>query len=646
MKLPGDIHVFPFMRNLGAKLLHPPGWLLFPLAVIIFSAFYVPWLPYHIFSKGLDASWIEALHYAFETKKQFGSEIVFTYGPLGFLAFWMYIPTTYHWIFIIHTLLFILYSEACWHLIRQQIFNAWACFFIFAGVFITSFPPHENFFSTACFLTFLVFYFSNNSFSFRNFLLTLALALISLIKVSYLFMVLPIVLMSVCQSLFSRRIPWIGLCFLFFFLLFWKLAGQEFSHLPSYFLNSKEIISGYAETMAHPKAPHLPLPGILYLFNGALLIFAAAISCKNFSPYGRLSLPLLLAWFLFLNFKICFVRMDFMHLKSGFLAALAIGFLCFPFFWKQSTRFLWRFFIILLLVSSTTLVGTTFKSAGSFLKEGVSAFSSLPTQFSLVRKINFSNLHQDRVRDIVDEFPVPTNLGSVDSYAIELSFIFAHRLNYRPRPTIQSYVAYTEKLAELNAAHLRGPSAPDSIFFEFPRCTGECIESFFDTLSWPEIATRYVPKAMAKDIILLKKVSSPLSYSLKPVSSVKTNWGTMIPIPEASSGKVWVKIQVQPRIRNKLLSFFYKPVPVKMRLKNQAGTIQDVYFSPSLIKGGFLLSPLVRNVHDFNKAFYLPGQFPSDLIVSELGIVAEKGFEAKKFFHEEIEISFFELQIK
>ena len=62
---------------------------------------------------------------------------------------------------------------------------------------------------------------------------------------------------------------------------------------------------------------------------------------------------------------------------------------------------------------------------------------------------------------------LPKVHGSVDIYPWGQSFLLARDMDYRPRPVIQSYLAYTQKLEELNAAHLRGKNAPDWIFFSF-----------------------------------------------------------------------------------------------------------------------------------------------------------------------------------
>ena len=65
-----------------------PAWLRQTLAwtalyiVLVASIFNFPLMP----SSGLDPSWRMALGYLFEHGMQFGHDVVFTYGPLGFVV--------------------------------------------------------------------------------------------------------------------------------------------------------------------------------------------------------------------------------------------------------------------------------------------------------------------------------------------------------------------------------------------------------------------------------------------------------------------------------------------------------------------------------------------------------------------------------
>src|SRR5205085_8673281 len=61
---------------------------------------------------------------------------------------------------------------------------------------------------------------------------------------------------------------------------------------------------------------------------------------------------------------------------------------------------------------------------------------------------------------------LPAVDGSVDAFSWTQRSVLASGLDYRPRPVIQGYAAYTPKLAAINAAFLRGERAPDNVLFD------------------------------------------------------------------------------------------------------------------------------------------------------------------------------------
>src|SRR5438046_1733097 len=54
-------------------------------------------LPTFLPEPSSDVSWAAVLHYAWAANWQFGRDIVFTYGPLGFLHPGIYMPETWPW---------------------------------------------------------------------------------------------------------------------------------------------------------------------------------------------------------------------------------------------------------------------------------------------------------------------------------------------------------------------------------------------------------------------------------------------------------------------------------------------------------------------------------------------------------------------
>src|ERR1017187_2730695 len=70
----------PLPPLLPARISRALGWSALYLVLVV-SIFNFPLMP----SYGLDPSWRMALGYMFEHGMQFGHDVVFTYGPLGFV---------------------------------------------------------------------------------------------------------------------------------------------------------------------------------------------------------------------------------------------------------------------------------------------------------------------------------------------------------------------------------------------------------------------------------------------------------------------------------------------------------------------------------------------------------------------------------
>ncbi len=80
--------------------------------------------------------------------------------------------------------------------------------------------------------------------------------------------------------------------------------------------------------------------------------------------------------------------------------------------------------------------------------------------------------------------------GGADLYPVDQAVIIANTTRWDPRPVFQSYAAYTPFLAELNAAHLAGPSRPQTLLFRVAAIDGR-FPALDDGPSWLSILSSY-----------------------------------------------------------------------------------------------------------------------------------------------------------
>jgi len=209
--------------------------------------------------------------------------------------------------------------------------------------------------------------------------------------------------------------------------------------------------------------------------------------------------------------------------------------------------------------------------------------------------------YADSLRDIRESSPLPSLQGTSDIYPWNQASLIAYGAKYDPRPIFQSYSAYSPELARINADHLTGSKAPDSVLFS-ARTGGTCLRHFpptDDSLSWPALLTQYDLESSTGDFLFMKKSPNPRPYSLTPISRFTTTFGETIKVPTINAGPVWVEISVKPTRAGKLLSFLYKNPELYLKICTVGGKPRTYRVVAGQTEVGFLLSPAIDDNESF-----------------------------------------------
>src|SRR5882724_2475497 len=247
---------------------------LFRLAGVTFAVIYIfsRFIPAASFNDyvtydHIDNSWALALHAAFAERLQFGTEIIFTYGPWGFLAR-NYDPRTYLLSVIIWSGLALVFLSGGWQLVRGlrgNRFYAWVWLVLLAALATT---PLGNDFDTRLvlflMLPLLLHFFTERTGPIKA-ALVVALGCLSLVKFTGLIeAALVVVLISADDVFRRRRFPWALPLWAASLLCFWLLAWQRLDGFGPFLLNSWQITAGYMESMMLPgNAPFWSLWGFV-----------------------------------------------------------------------------------------------------------------------------------------------------------------------------------------------------------------------------------------------------------------------------------------------------------------------------------------------------------------------------------------------
>ncbi len=98
--------------------------------------------------------------------------------------------------------------------------------------------------------------------------------------------------------------------------------------------------------------------------------------------------------------------------------------------------------------------------------------------------------HETQLQKIREANPIPDVDGSVDVFPSKLIVGFAHGLEMRPRPILQSYAAFTPALIERDAQHFRNTKAPDHVLISVGEIDGR-LPTLEDSRAWFELLSNY-----------------------------------------------------------------------------------------------------------------------------------------------------------
>lgn len=548
------------------------------------------------------------MHLSFLKHLQFGTDILFTFGPWGFL-YGGYHPQTHLLSALVWFVLALIFWRAAWCAGSFAFKNELAvAAWIMVVASITAVPVVLNIDARLlCWpllLLLLHFFGENRPLTITEALVIASMGLLSLIKFSVLIQCTAIVAIVGVDTLWRRkRFPWTVVLFGGSLLLFWLLAGQRLSSLAPFLRNSSQITSGYTEAVMESGVNETK-----YLY-GFIVVAMAVAATAAFALWKRLRffgvLPFgALCFLLFTAFKYGFVRVDAHQAVSALLLlliALAVLLILWPILQTQKwpTR----------VAAGVPAMAAFLFAIFSFGRcEQAPLLLQMAQTLSLEKWVGpielfyngplFEKVWQQYLADYREQFPLPPVKGDADLYSWNQMELFAHGISYRPRPIIQSYSVYTPFLNELNAAHLRTDKAAQNIIFDAGTIDNR-YTSLEDSLSWPELLTRYDVQQVEFPFILLAKSEHPRQFKRTPLEEATIQFGETFRLPATSNTVLWAEIEVDPTPIGSLISALFKPPELLLETTHADGKSHAHRFVPGIARAGFVLSPFVKDCTSF-----------------------------------------------
>jgi len=492
---------------------------------------------------GLDLSWMGGLYMAVEDGKQFGTEIVFTYGPLGFLV-WPGLWSS--WLgalaFTFSGAIYILFTVAFVGSLRRGFGLPVAG--LVAFLYLATVPDAEQLpLVLAVALAFLALREQRPDRAVT--LLALGGGLLSaigiLVKLSVGPPILVICLLGMVGARADRR-QWafFAASSLGGLIALWLLTGQALGNLWDYGVNGAQVVSGYSEAMGLGGAAD---------WEGAVLVLAAvgvvvAAACARFrDTRARVCATLLTAVAAFASFKYGIVRFEPFHLSLGLSALLGIWFLL-PWPRRRAAALLVAGAAIGAIVVHTYPTAPRLDVVANLkaARDGAELLVRPGLRQGRVDEAR-ANLQaayalEPRILAAVGDRPV-----SIDPW--EIGVAWAYDLNWSPLPVFQNYTAYTADLDRLNAAAIEDPEGPQAILRSNPEeilpMGARSFEGRLPAWDPPQqnfaTACNFAPAATSPTWQVLIR-TRPRCGPPRPISQRRAGAGEDVAIPRARRGEI------------------------------------------------------------------------------------------------------------
>jgi hypothetical protein len=581
---------------------HPsPAWirdvLLAVCTFVVFAALLPPWSP-QPFVDGLDSSWNAALAVALTRGLAFGRDIVFTYGPLGFLSTQGYWPGLLGSSIALKLLLALAIAVVAPVMVRRM---GWAIFLLPAVPFLVLARDAI----VVCMAAALAVVYDDRPMSrAAAVFFGIVFGVFAASKFTYLMVgVIVFALMGAADPAErggARRL--LLPVMLVSFALAWLAAGQSLDGIPDFVARSVELARGYGSAMQIPgPASHVAI--VATTIAAPLAAAAVGLFAGHARSGGGSRLPplLLLVTLLVIHFyvwKHAVTRAD-----GHVLIVVAFGFVSSALA-MAIARDARRARHLGALAASRALVAVGFGSSslaalvlvppflhapvpavlGSVTNQAWANATSLLAPSTIETRLRAQWASQFEA--IRETWPLPDLRGTVDVVTWDINRVLAAGLDWSPRPVIQSYAAYTPALAALNAGHYDGDQGPRYVAIDLKAIDGR-LPLLEDPLLWPVLLRRYRP-AYFEPMLVVERRAAPVEEAGMS--------GEVPPAPAA--GYVRARIAYAPSVWERVKAVLFRPDPLAIVVRLASGETRRYRYIPGAGDAGFVVSPLVEDTFD------------------------------------------------
>jgi hypothetical protein len=190
---------------------------------------------------------------------------------------------------------------------------------------------------------------------------------------------------------------------------------------------------------------------------------------------------------------------------------------------------------------------------------------------------------------------------TVDFIPWEISYAPANDLKWKPMPTLQTYAAYEASLDRLNADHFDNGQAPDFVLVEYLNIDSR--HFILDApATWRSLLNNYDLAASSWEHLLLKRKSNSSAAGTQEISRDEFTFDAWVDVPAIDS-LLYGELQISLRLWGKLAKTLYLVPPVFIEMKYESGHTQDYRLVPGVAGDGLLINRLPIDLHGLERLF-------------------------------------------
>jgi hypothetical protein len=546
----------------------------------------------------LDPSWVVALNYVKEKGVIWGSDFAFTYGPLGqlltraawgeskyvFLAFDIFVFINYFLLF------FISFAKSNYKIITA----------LTILIICMISPLWVGSSNSLVLMTFLVFWI-NLSIDDKKWVYYIFQILIIIIlffsKFNTGLIALPFFYSGILYNFLNERSDKIKLAtisllpILFIFILSFLFNVD----LINYIKSGLEIVKGYNDIMYLKNQLEGSYTTALVLIIFLSIVFLINVYFINKNSILKSSVLFFLFFTsIFVIYKQAFVRADVSHIRDFFVFLPLIIFTNKDLLTKSKNIFS-TVSVLLVVFFSVFYFYTNFeKNFNLELKLDKSEYRNAFTHFN--NEIGL-NIHKNN-------FPLPSEVlqkignNTVDIFPWNIQLLLENKLNYLPRPVIQSYTACTPYLQELNFNHFNSNKSPEFVIFDYASID-ERYPLFDESKVHLSLIKNYKIVSSFefdnRNMLLLQR-----KKDFKPLIFIKQKeYAMYINSPLIIENDIFYEITVYNNIMGEIQSKINYAPEINIEIKNEQGQLTKFRSSKLLLESGLFSQHIVSGTSDF-----------------------------------------------